>query len=369
MSNDDVRDRILGCVVGATIGDAIGGAFEFQDADFIKQRIGKDWIDDMYPYKNVAPAPHYMWKQDAPAGTGTDDTRYNHIFIEAALAHGRNITSRDFAQAIIERYENPEKFYPKAAEMARENFADWNGVCCGHLGIESALHPGVPPEVLANTSLTMDFPTLVGMLMLASAGLLHIGEPEEAYRHAYLLDFMDIGYAREAVAMFAGAVSMLAAGMELRTAVNNAMQLNPFNFGGLFGGPTMVENVPRAKTLTRGSKDDHDLVQNLAHAFAGKHVFDPVEHVSVAFASLLFTGGDARRSILIAANHRIIDEEGNLVRFRDNDCTAYFAGALVGSYCGLKGLPADWVENVIAANRALYGIDLIENAEKLYATI
>ncbi|MBI4832872.1 MAG: hypothetical protein HY801_15230 [Candidatus Lindowbacteria bacterium] len=46
MPREKARDRILGCVVGASIGDAIGGAFEFQDADFISGRIGSNWIDD-----------------------------------------------------------------------------------------------------------------------------------------------------------------------------------------------------------------------------------------------------------------------------------------------------------------------------------
>jgi hypothetical protein len=276
MSHEETRDRIRGCIVGATLGDAVGGAFEFQDADFIRRHLGNDWIDDMYPYADLAPAPHYMWRENAPAGTGTDDTRYNHIFIEAVLEHGNDITSSHLARAIIQRYRTPENFYPTAPELARENYGDWHGVCCGHLGKESELHPGVPPEVLANTGLRMDFPTLVGMLMLASVGLLHIGDPEAAYRHAYLLDFMDIGYAREAVGILAAIISMLAAGNDIRGTIDQAIRLNPFNLCGLFSGPTMLENLPRAKTLARGSKDDEDLVRNLAHAFAERHPLDPV---------------------------------------------------------------------------------------------
>jgi hypothetical protein len=89
--------------------------------------------------------------------------------------------------------------------------------------------------------------------------------------------------------------------------------------------------------------------------------------MTVAVASLYFTEGDPKRSILIAANHRIIDMDGKLVRFRDNDCSAYFAGALVGVFRGLSGLPSDWTRKVIESNREIYGIDLIGNAEKLSA--
>ncbi|GAB4349205.1 MAG: hypothetical protein Kow0099_32150 [Candidatus Abyssubacteria bacterium] len=365
MSRSLLHDRVAGCVVGASIGDSVGGAFEFRDAEFIMERIGSDWIDDLYPYRGIEPDPHGIWVPDPPAGTGTDDTRYDHIFIETVLKKGRRIASKDLAEAYIERYHHPETFYPSKHEMARRQFADWHGVCCGHLGRECPLHPGVPPEVLANTGLRMDFPTLVGMLALASAGLLHIGDAEEAYRHAYLLDFMDIGYAREAVGIFAAIVSLLVAGEELKSALRRGIEMNPFNLGGPFGGPTMLENLPRALSLSRTSTDDRELVRNLASAFAGRHVFDPVELLSVAVAALHFTKGDARRSILIAANHRIVDEQGGLVRFRDNDCSAYFTGALAGAGCGLSGLPADWVEKVVKANRELYGIDLLGNADKL----
>ncbi|MBI5116329.1 ADP-ribosylglycohydrolase family protein [Candidatus Poribacteria bacterium] len=364
MDKEEAHDRILGCVVGASIGDSIGGAFEFQDADFITQRIGSDWIDDMYPYEGIEPNPHGIWTIDPPAGTGTDDTRYNHIFIETATRKGKSINSRDLAEAFVERHAAPEKYYRCGGELARRQFADWHGVCCGHLGRECPLHPNVPPEALANTGLRMDFPTLVGMLVLASAGLLHVGEPERAYRHAYVLDFMDIGYAREAVAIFAALVSMLAAGAELGPAVEQAVQMNPFGLGGLFGGPTMVENLPRAAMLARNSSGDRELVMNLSHAFASSHPFDPVEMMTVAIASLCFTEGDSMRSILIAANHRIVDAGGKLVRFRDNDCSAYFSGALVGAYRGLSGLPSDWAQKAIESNREIYGINLIENVEE-----
>jgi ADP-ribosylglycohydrolase len=369
MADDRIHDRILGCVVGASIGDAIGGAFEFQDADFITQRIGSDWIDDMYPYEGIEPGPHGIWVNDAPVGTGTDDTRYNHVFIETALRKGKQVNSRDLAQAFIERHDSVEKHYPIGRELARRQFADWHGVCCGHLGIECPLCPGVPPDVLANTGLRMDFPTLVGMLVLASSGLLHVGNPEEAYRHAYLLDFMDIGYAREAVAIFAALVSMLAAGRELRPAIREAIQMNPFGLGGLFGGPTIVESLPRAVALAESSRDDRELVLNLSHAFSGRHPFDPVELLSVAVASVYFTESNPKRAILIAANNRIVDERGGLVRFRDNDCSAYLAGALTGAYCGLSGLPAQWADRALASNREIYGIELLGNTEKLFALI
>ncbi|KKL80287.1 hypothetical protein LCGC14_2006250, partial [marine sediment metagenome] len=89
--------------------------------------------------------------------------------------------------------------------------------------------------------------------------------------------------------------------------------------------------------------------------------YDPIDTLTVSFAANRFAADDPRRAILIAVNHRDTDESGQLVRFRDNDCTGYVAGALAGAISGAKRLPGEWVENVLAANRKVYDIDIARN--------
>jgi ADP-ribosylglycohydrolase len=81
----------------------------------------------------------------------------------------------------------------------------------------------------------------------------------------------------------------------------------------------------------------------------------------VCFAANTFNNANPRDAILVAANHRDVDENGRLVRFRDNDCTGYVTGALAGAMAGSRKLPVDWIDKVIASNKEIYGIDIEAN--------
>jgi ADP-ribosylglycohydrolase len=71
-----------GCVLGAALGDAIGGPFEFGPLERVPEIVGDTWIDGLYPYPGTT-GPHGVWPVPAdvdaapPAGTGTEDTRYD----------------------------------------------------------------------------------------------------------------------------------------------------------------------------------------------------------------------------------------------------------------------------------------------------
>ena len=91
--------------------------------------------------------------------------------------------------------------------------------------------------------------------------------------------------------------------------------------------------------------------------------------LGVPVAALSYTNGDPIRSIVIAANDRDIDADGNLIKLRDNDCTAGVAGALVGALHGIEAFPEDWVRDILAANKAVYGIDIEANARRFYDAV
>jgi hypothetical protein len=101
----------------------------------------------------------------------------------------------------IERYRDRETFYPRHAALAEEHLSWFFARSCERLGMQD-LPSGKPIEAEKE-------PSLMGLISLAPAGLLHPGEPEKAYRAAFTLDFLDIGYARDATAMLA---AMIAAG-------------------------------------------------------------------------------------------------------------------------------------------------------------
>jgi hypothetical protein len=92
----DLESRVRGCVLGAALGDAVGGPFEFGPVQRAAARTASPWIDGLCPYE-IAPSLHGVWGAQPPAGTGTDDTRYNWLFLELAVELGRMPTGRDLA--------------------------------------------------------------------------------------------------------------------------------------------------------------------------------------------------------------------------------------------------------------------------------
>ena len=86
-------------------------------------------------------------------------------------------------------------------------------------------------------------------------------------------------------------------------------------------------------------------------------------------AIIRYTNGDPLRSILMAANHRTIDENNNLIGFRDVDCVAMVTGVLVGAINGVEAFPKHWVQNVISANLDVYGFNIEQNARNFYTAV
>jgi ADP-ribosylglycohydrolase len=370
VDREEVKDRVLGSVVGASIGDALGGAFEVARAEYILEKTGKDWIDDMWGYRRFF-GPFGVWVPNAPAGLGTDDTRMNHVFLETVVENAGTITSHRLAMAYIDRYLHPERYYPKEHEkLARGHFADFFGVSCGYLGMECPLYPGVPTYALRERSFGCRFPTLIGLLGLACSGTLYVNQPVVAYRKAFECAYFDVGYAREACGLLAAAVSMAVGGIsDAGRILSRVARLDPFQFATGRFGSTLKSVVETASQLAKKAKASLHLVQLLAAELAGKHKYDPIDTLTVCFAANLFADGDPRTAITIACNHRNVDEEGNLVKFRDNDCTGYVAGALAGAISGFKKLPAEWAAAVLKTNKEIYGLDIEKNVEEYWRIV
>ncbi|HET6430221.1 MAG TPA: ADP-ribosylglycohydrolase family protein [Phycisphaerae bacterium] len=364
-----LEDRILGSVVGASIGDAMGGAFEGASAEYVRKRIGTDWIDDMYGYAGRLFGAYGVWWPRSPAGTGTDDTRMNHVFIESVIDHRGFIGPQLLAAEYIRRYRHAEGYYPKrVAEMARRHFQDFFPVSCGCLGMECPELPGVPVEVLRDRSFGYRAPSLIGLLSLACAGTLYANDPVRAYRKAYELSYFDVGYAKEACGLHAAAVSMAVGGIQdVEAILRRLSRLDPFRLARGRFGQSLHPVVRRAGQLARKAGDARDLVLRLSRELATRHIFDPIDTLTVSLAANRFAPDNPRQAILVGVNHRDVDAGGDLVRFRDNDCTGYVTGSLAGALSGARRLPADWVDQVLAANKKVYGIDIEANVSRLVA--
>jgi len=352
--------RILGCLVGNSIGDAFGGVVEFADSNRVHQIAGTTWVDQFLPYaKDHRPHPWGVWEAAPARGTGTDDTRINELFVECVIRNQGFVNPQFLAIEYLERYRDRDKFYPRHGALAEEHLSWFLARGCERLGM-SHLPSGKPIEAQKE-------PTLMGLISLAPAGLLFCGEPEKAYRKAHELDLVDVGFAVDATAIMAAMVSEALGGKtSAKEMVRLGLRLDPMGYG---------ENRPMARSLRKfiqiadQAANDQDLIQRLAPEVKDLGVFDPRDALGVAVAALYFSGGDPVRTIVIAANDRELDPEGKLKKLRDVDCSASVAGALVGALRGVEAFPSEWVRATVAANKRVYGIDLEANARHFGAVV
>jgi ADP-ribosylglycohydrolase len=345
-------------MLGNAIGDAFGGAVEFKSAQQIRDLTGGSWVDQFLPY----PADHGthplgIWVAAAPRGTGTDDTRNNHLFVDCLLRNGGFVNSQLLAMEYIERYRNRTALRPEYQHLAETHYRWGFERACIHLGMRD-----LPPGAALNAAYTHAnrYPILMGLISLAFAGLLHSGDPEKAYLKAIELDFLDIGYALDATAMMAAVVSAaLGGGLTGRELVQAGLDTDPLGFARAGRkGRVMVDRLAELLRIADTAASDQALVDALARAVAPLHPYDPIDVLGVPLAAVYYTDGDPIRSIVIAANDRDLDVDGNLSRLRDVDCTGSVAGAIVGALRGADAFPGDWVSDTIAANKQVYDIDI-----------
>jgi len=377
---DELLNKVLGCVVGATIGDSIGAVVEFDSREAIRRHLdGKEWVEDMFPFKEKGVHPLGVFRENPPRGTGTDDTRLNQIFLECVVKNKGFINSQLLAIEYIERYRDPEKHYPKTVELAKKHMSYFYPVCCAHLGMkETDLKGEGHPTYLRDLN---GFPMLSGLLSLQSSGLLFQGEPERAYRKTVDLDFFDIGYARDATALLAAMVSASLSDrhLEAREIIDIGIKTNPYQLGGPDGTRRIMTGIdplfrhgpslPRFFEAVNGAKTDRDAVLALAKECEHLHPFSPLDVLGVPMSIIRYVNGDPVRSILIAANHRRIDRDNNLIALRDVDCVAMVTGALVGAINGLDAFPKQWVKDVVTANLDVYDFNIEQNARDLYKVV
>ena len=361
---EKVYDRILGCMVGNALGDSFGAVVEFCFADRVEKLAGQQWVDQFLPFPDdFGTHPVGVWQAAPPRGTGTDDTRNNHIFAECVIRNGGKINSQLLAMEYVERYRDREAFYPNYGELAEQHMRHIYERSCAYLGMRE-LPSGMPAWVVASHG--RSFPTLWGLISLAFAGLLYAGEPEKAYAKAFELSFLDLGYARDATAMMAAMISAALGGeVSGKEMVKLALEIDPFDFRRRI----VVDELKKFLQLADEADSDQSLVDAIAREVTHRHPYDPIDVLGQPAAAVYHCDGDPVRSIVMAANDRDLNESGDLRQLRDVDCTGGVAGALAGALRGAKAFPEDWVAGVLKANREVYGIDIEGNARRFYEVV
>ena len=323
-----LHSKIAAGLIGAAIGDAMGGPVEGLSFEEIERCHGR--VEDLLAYTKE-PSEHAQFTNHP--GSYTDDTRLHLILCQAILDAEGEVTRGDFAKALAD--------FQRSHEGALERSFVEEYVLKGFYGSRKLIFGG--------------HPTNGAIMGNAAIGLVYPADPTSAFRIAFELAYITDGYAKESAAIGAAAV---AAAMHPDATPRRIVE-EALGAADAFRreGPLWNETVRTRDWARFEGRPNHELVYAaVAEAERKRDVFairpelyrllrvsplgsEAGQTLAVALSMLVAANGDYTQAVIGAVNYG-----------RDNDSYAAVTGAIVGTLNGLEGIPSSWRETVVAAN-------------------
>ncbi|MET7393332.1 ADP-ribosylglycohydrolase family protein [Dactylosporangium sp. NPDC005572] len=346
-------DKSVGCLVGAAVGDALGGATETALPEQIRARYG-GWVE------GIVPPYHADWATARPLapyhkGDGhiTDDTLMTHALVRVYARKRDHLDAFDVVDRLVPDLIERVVYIP---DLEREGVA-FHRLAAAERWLVTRLHHAHADPREAGVG---NIVNCGAAMYMAPVGIVNAGDPAGAYAEAAdLTGAHQHSYGREAAAVFAACVAAAAApGAAVDDVVAAALDL------ARDGTRAAVDAVVKE---ARGHTDWRAAIPALRAAVApfdtvGEEYHNPglgarrpsrvhaIEELPVAIGMLVVAGGDFRAAVLGAVNYG-----------RDADSTATMAGAIAGALGGSAAVPAQWSAAVAEASRT----DLVQPATVL----
>jgi len=290
-------ERVLGCLYGGEIGDAMGAPAEGKTYQQIADMFGE--IIDF-------------------AGYGTDDSALKHILCDA-----------------IERGDG----YPTADTWAEEWLAQEDMFIKRHLfwipvmnGFWKVRAEGVPPREAGHGNMASSS----SAMCISPIGIINAGDPRQAALETFdVASIIHHNFSRDAACSMAAAVAAaLHPDATLDSILDAAVAYLPPR-----SAHTMRHYIEKTVALARetGAYVAFREIYYSEHMLPEVAIPDARETVPVALSLFYLAGGDPRQTIISGANFG-----------RDADTIASMAGAIAGAYRGVRAIPEAWVDKVKA---------------------
>ncbi|MFF8446346.1 ADP-ribosylglycohydrolase family protein [Streptomyces leeuwenhoekii] len=337
-----LEERITGALVGAAVGDALGGPVEGYSPEQILERHGGRVHGVVGPWHGDA------WRTARPVapyhkgdGHVTDDTLMTHALVRVYATVRDHLDAYAVADHLVPDLMTRPRWIPEleaeALPLQRIFLAEKWLVARIHYGHADPREAGVGNIVNCGAAMYM-----------APVGLVNAANPAGAYAEALdVAGAHQSSYGREAAGVFAAAVAAACApGATPESVVAACLSLAKD------GTRTAIERV--CETASAHS-DFESALAPLRAAVAPYDTVGPdyrapslnarrpsrlhaIEELPVALGMLVVSGGDYRHAVLGAVNYG-----------RDCDSIATMAGAL----CGALGapVPQEWAKTVAEASR------------------
>ncbi|MCX5003172.1 ADP-ribosylglycohydrolase family protein [Streptomyces sp. NBC_00638] len=335
-------ERITGALVGAAVGDALGGPVEGYSPEQITERHGGrvrgvvgPWNGDAWPTARPI-APYH--KGD---GHVTDDTLMTHALVRVYATVRDHLDAYAVAEHLVPDLMTTPRWIPEleaeALPLQRIFLAEKWLVARLHYGHVDPREAGVGNIVNCGAAMYM-----------APVGLVNAASPAGAYAEALdIAGAHQSSYGREAAGVFAAAVAAACSpGATPDSVVAACLTLAED------GTRAAVEAVCEAASH---HTDFESALVPLRRAVAPYDTVGPdyrspslgarrpsrlhsIEELPVALGMLLVSGGDFRHAVLGSVNYG-----------RDCDSIATMAGALAGALG--SEVPHDWAKTVAESSR------------------
>ncbi|MEV0965121.1 ADP-ribosylglycohydrolase family protein [Streptomyces sp. NPDC049910] len=337
-------DRITGSLVGAAVGDALGGPVEGYTPEQIAERHGGRVRGVVGPWhggdwRTARPIAPYH-KGD---GHVTDDTLMTHALVRVYAAVRDHLDAYSVADHLVPDLVSTPRWIPELEAEA----LPLQRVFLAEKWLAARLHYGhVDPREAGTGNIV----NCGAAMYMAPVGLVNAANPAAAYAEALdVAGAHQSSYGREAAGVLAAAVAAACTpGASPESVIETCLSLAKD------GTRSAIEAV--AEVASRHG-DFEPALRPLREAVAPFDTVGPdyrapslaarrpsrlhsVEELPVALGMLLIGDGDYRRTVLGSVNYG-----------RDCDSIATMAGALAGALHGEGPVPADWVKTVAEASR------------------
>jgi ADP-ribosylglycohydrolase len=340
---NSLEDRAAGCLAGAAVGDALGGATEGWSPEQIRQRHGGPVTGIVGPFlpdwRTARPASPYH-KGDAHI---TDDTLMTNLLVRVYADKQDHLDAFDAADRLVPLMLDPPVWIP---ELERET-VPLVRVFLAEKWLVGRLHYGhVDPREAGVGNIV----NCGAAMYCAPIGIANAANPDRAYAEA--IDFTGAhqsSYGREAAGVVAAAVAAaLTVDADVDHVVDTCLRL------ARDGTRTAIDAVcTRARSLSDCIEDGPALRDAVApFDTLGPDYRDPglaarrpsrlhsIEELPIALGMLVLAKGDLRQAVLGGVNYG-----------RDSDSIATMAGAIAGALGGFGAVPEDWWQSVQRAGR------------------